>query len=398
MSSITQGNLPKRRRRHAAALLTSLALCAGAPALAAQGGGTGSGGGSGQQVRVQVRTLPPEEVERLQRQLDRIMHTLATEQQGMDAETMRRVRVQLEQTLRALEASRLAMEAQAAREARVAERSAMVEMRRGMVAPRMETVGAAQNGWLGLWLSTSAEIVGERDGTRLWRFHGYPMVDAVDPGSPASRAGIESGDVVVALAGKDLKKGPLPLDALLTPGKRLTVRLTRDGRVKHTTLTVARRPQRMVLMSPEAPRAMTMPRGVEPALPPTPPTPGAAPVQGRAPRARVAITAPPTPPAFGFWTGSTGLAGIAGAEVTRLRDGMEDYFGVGAGLLVLRVPDGTPASEAGLRPGDVIVAARGEDVEAPQELRDAIAASGESRTLPLEVVRKQKRIKLTLRW
>jgi serine protease Do len=86
--------------------------------------------------------------------------------------------------------------------------------------------------------------------------------------------------------------------------------------------------------------------------------------------------------------------------MTRLIEDMADYFGVESGVLVLRVEPGTPAARTGLRGGDVIVRADGEDVESVQELRDAIAAAtaNDRHSVALDVVRKKKSLKLTLSW
>ena len=93
----------------------------------------------------------------------------------------------------------------------------------------------------------------------------------------------------------------------------------------------------------------------------------------------------------------TTTAPIAGSELTRISGDMGDYFGVDAGLLVLSVAPGTPAARAGLRTGDVIIAANGEDIESVRELSEVIAGDGTRRPVRLDVVRKKERLTLTLR-
>lgn len=91
-----------------------------------------------------------------------------------------------------------------------------------------------------------------------------------------------------------------------------------------------------------------------------------------------------------------GTRAVAGAEFTEMNPGLEEYFQVGHGLLVLKVPEETPAHRSGLRAGDVVVRIAGRDAQRISELRAAIAASG-SEGVALDVVRKARRLTLQLR-
>lgn len=90
-----------------------------------------------------------------------------------------------------------------------------------------------------------------------------------------------------------------------------------------------------------------------------------------------------------------GMNRVAGAEMRPLNPGLAAYFGVERGVLVTAVADDTPAHQAGLRGGDVVVSVRGVPVASLDELRAALA-----RHLPeatLQVVRKGDRLELRLR-
>lgn len=64
---------------------------------------------------------------------------------------------------------------------------------------------------------------------------------------------------------------------------------------------------------------------------------------------------------------------IAGAELQPLNPELAAFFdGVERGLLVLQVLSATPASELGLRPGDVIVEAAGRPVASLAGFRRAL--------------------------
>lgn len=91
-----------------------------------------------------------------------------------------------------------------------------------------------------------------------------------------------------------------------------------------------------------------------------------------------------------------GSRAIAGAELTELNPGLGEYFGAQHGVLVVRVPDGTPAADAGLQPGDVITGADGRDITSIEELRRAILRAPE-RTVRLELMRKRQRMELDFR-
>jgi membrane-associated protease RseP (regulator of RpoE activity) len=98
------------------------------------------------------------------------------------------------------------------------------------------------------------------------------------------------------------------------------------------------------------------------------------------------------------YTGITlmGARAVGGAELTELNPGLGEYFGTDDGVLVVRVPEGTPADDAGLQAGDVIIGADGRDITSIEELRRAVLRAPE-RTVNLEIMRKQQRIQLQFR-
>ncbi|MBW3577148.1 MAG: trypsin-like peptidase domain-containing protein [Actinobacteria bacterium] len=57
------------------------------------------------------------------------------------------------------------------------------------------------------------------------------------------------------------------------------------------------------------------------------------------------------------------------------------------GLVIADIAPGGPAGQAGLRPGDVIVAAGGNTVSAPTDLQRAVQTAGVGASVPLEIVR-----------
>lgn len=93
-----------------------------------------------------------------------------------------------------------------------------------------------------------------------------------------------------------------------------------------------------------------------------------------------------------------GRRSAAGAELAEMNEGLSRYFGnVREGALVIDVSPNTPASRAGLEAGDVIVRAGGQGVDDPEDVRRALMRSEGGRT-ELEVVRQGRRRTLTVQW
>ena len=84
----------------------------------------------------------------------------------------------------------------------------------------------------------------------------------------------------------------------------------------------------------------------------------------------------------------------AGAEVVDLRPELAEYFHVEGGVLVVDVPEGTPAALAGIQPGDVLTHIGRLRVLSIQELRRGLTLTASE--IPVTVVRKGREIQLLL--
>jgi hypothetical protein len=85
----------------------------------------------------------------------------------------------------------------------------------------------------------------------------------------------------------------------------------------------------------------------------------------------------------------------AGAEVVELRPELADYFGVEGGVLVVDVPERTPAALAGLQPGDVLTAVGRRPIRSIQELRAGLADAEPE--IPLTLIRKGAELHVVLK-
>jgi S1-C subfamily serine protease len=226
----------------------------------------------------------------------------------------------------------------------------------------------------------------------------------VEPGSPAADAGIRNGDVLVAIGGQDARR-PIALSGILKPGSRVVVRVTRDGQARDFSVLVGKRPATYGGPCANVEDMIGQERSAPPVFFRTP-APGAPRRPSRAtgmsaPAAPVAPDAPDAGPAPAVWGLLPGLSSfssvVAGARLTPVDDDWKDLVGVDRGLVVTDVSLGTPAKEAGLRKGDVIVAVDETPVSSVRVLQRALSIS-ESRSVKLQVVRKGKAQTIVLRW
>jgi serine protease Do len=165
------------------------------------------------------------------------------------------------------------------------------------------------------------------------------LVASVEKGSPGAKAGLEPGDVIVKLDGKEISRsGDLPpMVSSLKPGTKVTLEVWRNGASKELTATVGALNDKTASAAPD----------------------------------KEAI--------------GKGRLGVAVRPLTNeeRRDNDIDH-----GLVV---QDVTGAAErAGVRPGDVIVAVNNTPVKSVDELRSLIDKSG--KTVALLVQRNDARI------
>lgn len=90
-----------------------------------------------------------------------------------------------------------------------------------------------------------------------------------------------------------------------------------------------------------------------------------------------------------------GQSFVAGAQLQALNKDLASYFQVDEGVLVTEVLEGTPASQAGLLAGDVIIKVGGEQVSSLKDLRFGVGYL--ERPLRLQVIRKGDQVQILIR-
>ncbi len=191
--------------------------------------------------------------------------------------------------------------------------------------------GKVERGWLGVSIQPMTKELAKsfkRDETT------GVLVSTVVEGSPAAKAGVKSGDVIVEFGGKKIAKSEdLPRLLAETPnGREVTMVVARDGVETKLTARVAK-------LADDGPAVVSETEG----------------------KGKLGLSVQPvTPP----------VASELGLKTQQ-------------GLLVRDVAEGSRAAEAGIRPGDVIVEVDRQAVRTVEELRARVdkRTKGESMLL-----------------
>ena len=193
-------------------------------------------------------------------------------------------------------------------------------------------------------------------------------ISSVQEGTPAARAGLKNGDIVVDFDGERVRS--------VTQFSRL-VRESAPSRAVRTT--VVRDGVRQTLnVTPEAARAWTVPKGNGTLIQPFSSTQKVTPFDSGGNFN------------FSFVSPDAQL----GVTVTPLEGQLATYFGVKQGVLVSSVAAGTPAEAAGIKAGDVITSINGRTVEQPSQVIEAVRAAQAGSSVELKVVRDKKELTL----
>jgi serine protease Do len=109
------------------------------------------------------------------------------------------------------------------------------------VLPRLRTEGRITRSWLGIFLQPVSAEVAARVGLEPPR---GVLVSGVVDGSPAARAGLARGDVVLDLDGKPADDSTLPWRVTITPpGTEVKLGVWRDGKRREVAVTLEALPR-----------------------------------------------------------------------------------------------------------------------------------------------------------
>ncbi|HET7233640.1 MAG TPA: PDZ domain-containing protein [Longimicrobium sp.] len=264
-----------------------------------------------------------------------------------------------------------------------------------------------------------------------WDDDGTASVRDVIPESPAARAGVRRGDVVVRLNGRAPTEDAV--DALregLKPGDTVRLTVRRDGREEqHSIVAAARRDVVFERLPREGPGGVfSIPPGdrrivirldtIEAHVDS---------MRRRMDSLRVRLRERRQGDSLVIHVDSTfrilrdslvrvmprvgarmrdeispffyefGMRSMGGAEFAEMNPGLGKYFHTNEGLLVLQVAPQTPSARAGLQPGDVVVEAGGRRVARVGDLREAFTRA-DGQEVRLTVLRDGRRQQVQVRW
>lgn len=196
--------------------------------------------------------------------------------------------------------------------------------------------GEVKRGWLGVRIQTVSEEIAEALGLKE---AAGALVAGIIPGGPAEKAKLKDGDVILEFDGKSVTQmRRLPrLVADTEVGKTVPIKIWRDGKELSLKVEVGE-------LSEEEEKQATETKSEEKP------------------------------------TGSENIAGL-GLSVAAIDDKLRDRFDLGddaKGVVVTNVDPSGPASDQGIRPGELIVEIGQEEVKTPAELVEKVKAAKET--------------------
>lgn len=197
------------------------------------------------------------------------------------------------------------------------------------VIEKLRNSGKVSRGWLGVQIQNVSDDIAKAVGLDEPR---GALVSAVMPESPAARAGVKTGDVIVDWAGKKVEdiRDLVRKVAFTEAGRTVPVVVWRDGKSKSLSVLVA---------------------------------------ESGAQKASAAVTSEPE-------NAEPADRAELGLSVARADDDLRRRFGLSRGaegLVVLEVRPDSPAAAKNLRPGDLVTHVNGDKVATPDAMKRRVA-------------------------
>jgi serine protease Do len=244
------------------------------------------------------------------------------------------------------------------------------------VAPQMTIMTGGSRSFLGVGV---AEINSDRAKALKLKEERGVEITRVEDDSPAAKAGLKVGDVVLEYNGQRLE-GTEQFVRMVreTPeGRQARLLVSRDGSTQTLTATIAARKGTAVFGEPFELEQL---RG------------NADKIKGQMEKLRLQVrTVPDVPRPNMSWQ-----SGMLGIEAESVSSQLAEFFGVKDGVLVRSVSKNSAAEKAGLKAGDVIIKIDETKVTAPREITRAIRDLKSRTTFPITLVRSHKEMTLSV--
>jgi serine protease Do len=206
------------------------------------------------------------------------------------------------------------------------------------VTEQLKNGGSVSRGWLGVHIQNLDQELA--DSFNMTQPRGA-LVANVQPSSPADKAGVQAGDIIVGFDQAEVDSANhLPLLVGSTPiGKQVNLKVLRNGAEKTLKVKIDR------LQDDDEAVQLS----------------------------------------------SKGSAGSLGLSVAPLTDEEREAAKVSGGVAVRGVTPDSPADQAGLREGDVILALNNSNVSTPAELKSKVADAEKDKPMAMLIMRDNRK-------
>ncbi len=215
------------------------------------------------------------------------------------------------------------------------------------VIAQLKEYKKVRRGWLGVTIQDVDENTAKALGLSEPR---GALVASVEPGDPAAQAGIQVGDVIIAVNGESIDDARDLTRTIgrMTPGDKIELTVWRESKVKELEVQLGERSMHMAQREEAE-------EGAD-------------------------------------------LAGTLGMQLKPVTEREAQALGLDAaqGLVVTEVEPGTPAAKAELRPGDVILKANGKTVQQVSDLESIVQSAKQKGVVLLLIKRKGQNLFRTI--
>jgi predicted metalloprotease with PDZ domain len=212
----------------------------------------------------------------------------------------------------------------------------------------------------------------------------------VVPNSPADKAGLQQGDVIVSVNGQPVVNVEHFRDMLhkQTPGQAMTLGIIRNKQL-NTVTVIPEKPEVSVMTLPGGTFSITVHPQIDAAqlqeLREI-----AEQVRKQGEKLREELKLQP-----GFFTFSVSDRGRLGIRTQPLSEQLARYFGAPGGLLITEVMPGSPAEKAGLRAGDCLTKVGDREVRDGRDLLRELRRA-ETNDIKLTLIRNKQTVVVTV--